>query len=95
MKIISQHYIEKYIKLSTENDGKLAHVPNKILFYFFDFSNYPENISNKEEYNNFYLNPNNYDITINNAIYNFDPNVIYNDYETFVNYIVDAFKSIE
>lgn len=37
----------------------------------------------------------NYDITINNAIYNFDTNVIYNDYETFVNYIVDAFKSIE
>lgn len=92
---ISQHYIEKYIKLSEENNGELAHVPNKILFYFVDFSNYPENISNKEEYNNFYSNPSNYDITINNAIYNFDTNVIYNDYETFVNHIVDAFKSIE
>ncbi len=92
---ISQHYIEKYIKLSGENSGKLAHVPDKILFYFVDFSNYPKNISNKEEYNNFYLNPDNYDITTNNAIYNFGSNVIYNDYETFVNYIVDIFKLLE
>lgn len=71
------------------------HSPNKTLVFIVHIQdkNTIAKISNKQEYENHYL-LNDFDMTISSLSFDFGNTVIYNDYDTFIQKVVYAIKSL-
>ena len=93
--MISEHNLKKYIKLSDDNTDEFLHTPNKTLVFVVHIQsdNQRTSFSNKEEYQEFYLN-NDFDITVSPLQFSFGNSVIYNDYDTFIQKVAFAIKSL-
>ncbi|MDA3048398.1 hypothetical protein [Campylobacter sp. JMF_08 NE1] len=87
--IISQHNLDKYIKLSQDNADIYFHTPNKMLFVVVKLKEKEENykFKDKNEYIEFYksiINDKNLMQYSNKISDNFDNGIILNDYENFL-----------
>ena len=87
--IVSQHNLDKYIKLSQDNADIYFHTPNKMLFVVIKLKEKEENykFKDKNEYIEFYksiINDKNLMQYSNKISDNFDNGVILNDYENFL-----------
>ena len=91
---ITEHNLDKYIKLSYDNIDAFMHTPNKTLVYLVNLhGNSQPRITTMDEYKNYYLrNP--FQIRPSTSTFKFGKTIVYNDYETFSNKIVYAIKSI-
>ena len=92
--IITKHKLEKYINLSYDNVDACMHIPNKTLIYIVDMKKVPSYIKNKDDYIYYYLNNQDFDIVKNNTEYGFGPNVIYNNYDKFIDEICHFIESL-
>lgn len=92
---INEYSLNKYIKLSNDNIDFYLHSPNKTLVFIVHIQdkNTIAKISNKQEYENHYL-LNDFDMTISSLSFDFGNTVIYNDYDTFIQKVVYAIKSL-
>lgn len=89
------HHIEKYRVLSNDNDEVFVHVPSKTLIYVVDLPITSINITNKTDYKNYFLGLQNFSINISNTDYgNFGNNLIFNDYESFIDKVIHRILSI-
>lgn len=88
---ISKHHLDKYINLSNNNPDLFMHIPNKTLLYIVDFPEFSlSDIYSKEDYINYYKN---IDITVlpkSDVVYPFGEAFIYNDFEAFINNVIDC-----
>ena len=91
---ITEHNIDKYIKLSNDNSDNYMHTPNKTLLVI---TKIPEIslsiIKTKQDYNSNYQNAN---VNYSNKFHQnmFGNNIIVNDYKQFIEKIVYYIKSI-
>lgn len=92
---LTENNIKKYIKISNDDIEKYYHTPDKILIFVIKLPNFDKTkITNKEEYNDFYLK-NEEDFLISEKNFgNFGDAVIYNNYEYFIDKIYHHIKSI-
>lgn len=93
--IITEHNLDKYIKLSEDNPKNYMHTPDKTLVYLLDFTKMPtEEIKDIDSYIEYYQK--NTDITFIECkqSYKFGSSVIYNDYETFIDKVYHHIKSL-
>ena len=92
---ITNHNLEKYIKLSNDNISEYLHSPNKTLLYIIKTTNtdLSQSINMKrEEWIKFMRN--NLSIQKSSQQFNFGNTIIYNDYEKFIEKVTHAFLSI-
>ncbi|MCI8911341.1 MAG: hypothetical protein HFE33_01695 [Clostridia bacterium] len=92
---INEHNLKKYIKLSEDNIDNYLHTPNKTLVFIVHIHdrNAIAEISNKLEYENYYLN-NDFDMEISKLSFDFKNTIIYNDYNTFMQKVAYSIKGI-
>lgn len=92
---INEHNINKYIKLSNDNIDTYLHTPNKTLVYIVHIqdNNVAARISNKKEYNDYYLN-NDFDMCSSALTFDFGNAIIYNDYNRFMDKVAHAILSL-
>ncbi len=92
---INEHNLKKYIKLSEDNIDNYLHTPNKTLVFIVHIHdrNAISEISNKLEYENYYLN-NDFDMEISKLSFDFKNTIIYNDYNTFMQKVAYSIKGI-
>lgn len=89
------HNLEKYIKLSNDNISTFVHTPNKTLLYIIKTIDTDYNelkyLTRAEwiKYMKSHLS-----ISVDKKEFNIGDNVIYNDYEKFINKVAHAFLSI-
>lgn len=76
----------KYQVLSQDNSDSFLHTPNKTLLFLIKIKDDVQ-ISNKEQYINAYKWKNNC-IILSNTIIDFQENIIYNDYGTFIKKLI-------
>ena len=82
---VTEHNIEKYIKISNENISTHMHTPNKTLMYLVDFSKLPsDEVRNKEELIQFYDANTDMNFSESDKEYIFGDNFIYNNYEEYI-----------
>ncbi len=94
---ISNHNIDKYIVLSSDNTERYLHTPVKTLLFIIKFSRCDHNtITTKSRYKNYYLNQaRNIAIQKSTDISgSFGNAMVLNDYEVFIKKIVHYLKSI-
>ena len=90
---ISEHNINKYLKLSKDNTDYYYHTPNKTLLYIIHLTpDIRDRIKTKNDYKNYYLN-NNFSVVNSQLNFPFGNTVIYNDYKTFIEKVVYTIKS--
>lgn len=92
--MINEHNLKKYIKLSNDNVDTYLHTPNKTLVFIVHIKE--KNIAkivDKNEYENYYLH-NDFDMTISALSFAFGNTIVYNDYDTFIQKVVYAIKSL-
>ena len=90
---ITAHNIEKYLKLSQDDVTVYMHTPTKTLFYLIDTPTIPLDIvKTKSDYIKFLLDKEDFEITLCNDKYNFKDSIVYNDYENFINKVVNYIK---
>lgn len=92
---ITNHNLDKYIKLSNDNISEYLHSPNKTLLYIIKTTNtdLSQSINMKrEEWIEFMKN--NLSIQKSSQQFNFGNTIIYNDYEKFINKVAYAFLSV-
>lgn len=89
---IKEHHIKKYVVLSKDNAEQYQHTSDKILLCLLDIT-IDENIRNKQDYKNYYLQ-NDFNIDFSAEQYNFGNNVIYNNYDLFIDKIYHKILSI-
>lgn len=92
---INEHNLNKYIKLSNDNIDTYLHTPNKTLVFIVHIQdkNAVAKISDKQEYENYYLH-NEFDMTLSELKFDFGSTIVYNDYDTFIQKVVYAIKSL-
>lgn len=92
---INEHNLNKYIKLSNDNIDTYLHTPNKTLVFIVHIQdrNAIAKISNKQEYGDYYLQ-NDFDMEISALSFDFGNTIVYNDYDTFIQKVVYAIKSL-
>lgn len=92
---ISEHNLEKYIKLSNDNIDSFMHTPNKTLVFIVHIESATDTalLTNMEDYRNVYLH-NDFDLSLSSLRVNFGRTIIYNDYDEFAAKAVHAIKSI-
>ena len=91
---ITRHNLEKYIKLSNDNIDVFMHTPNKTLVYIVHLqSDNNVEVATMSAYKENYINN---PFVIRNSTLNFcfGRTVIYNDYDTFLEKVVHAIKSV-
>lgn len=87
------HNAEKYIALSQDDAEMLFHTPSKTLLFVIHLNEPKDTIHTKKQYISFYSKQ--LDITLSqNAYGHFDRNVIYNDYNTFIDKVMYGIKAI-
>jgi len=85
---INKQNLKKYIKLSEDNPDVYTHTPDKTLVFIVNITGDENPVyQNKTEYKNFYLN-NDFTLRLSDKTFEFKSNVVYNDYEKFINKIV-------
>lgn len=92
---INKHNLNKYMKLSNDCIDSYLHTPNKTLLFIVHIQeeNTVNKITNKQEYENHYLN-NDFNMTVSNLTFNFGNSIIYNDYDKFINKVAHTIKSL-
>ena len=90
---ITGHNLEKYIRLSQDNIDTFMHTPNKTLFFLVHIPESEKALTNKKDYNEYYLSDD-FQLQKSNMKANFGNAVVYNDYETFAEKVTYAIKSI-
>lgn len=91
---ISPHNIQKYIVLSKARADIHKYVPDKILVCVVDISGYPNiNCENRKEYIKFYQE-NDFTLTLSQKVFNFSEGVVYNDYEDFMEKMVQSILNL-
>lgn len=92
---ITEHNIEKYIKLSNDNTSTYMHTPNKTLIYLVDFSKRPtDSVKNKEELIKFYDENTDMEFSESKQKHDFGENFVYNNYEEYIKKVNYYIKSI-
>lgn len=91
---ITRHNISKYIVLSNDNINEYMHIPNKTLLYLVDMPMAPSDVCNFEQYRKYYKKNKSFEMKANEEQYDFGKNIIYNDYEKFIEKIICYIKSI-
>lgn len=93
--MITEHNLKKYIKLSNDNIETFLHTPNKTLVYIVHIQDIQtaNRIFDKHSYEDYYLH-NDFVITASTLRFSFGNTIIYNDYETFMQKVVYAIKSL-
>lgn len=91
---ITRHNLEKYIRLSNDNIDAFMHTPNKTLVYIIHLHSeqHPE-LTTADEFKEFYLN-NPFDVRNSTLNFSFGKTIVYNDYDTFLDKVVYAIKSV-
>lgn len=93
---IKEHNIDKYTKLSQDNIGEFFHAPTKTLFCLI---NVPcidlSKIRDKTSYANSVLSIENFEIALCADIHKFEEGIIYNDYNKFIEKVINYIKFIE
>ena len=92
---ITEHNLKKYIKLSNDNIENFLHTPNKTLVFIVHIQdkNATAKIFDKHDYEDYYLH-NDFDMLISSLNFDFGNTIIYNDYDTFIQKVVYAIKSL-
>lgn len=91
---IDDHHLAKYAELSNDNIGSFFHTPNKTLVCVVDIiSSKQGKIETEGDYKTFYLS-NSFEMQMNKEQRQFGPTVVYNDYQTFIQKVIYAIKSI-
>jgi hypothetical protein len=91
----TSHNIHKYKVLSEDFVETSIHTPTKTLFYLIKLPKIKGTVSNKKDYLNYYNKLNSFQIETSKINYGtFSSNVIYNDYEDFINKLIYRIKSI-
>jgi len=93
---ITDNNIDKYIKLSRDNEDVYFHTPVKTLIFIVKFPDLDINeIKTKTSYKNYYLNMDNVSLEVSNSISeNFGDRIILNNYEDFIEKVVFSIRSI-
>ena len=91
---ITYHNLTKYINLSNDNIDVYMHTPNKTLIYLVDIPEIPKNITDFNEYIKYYQKQKIVTLGEDEKTYKFGDNVVYNNYETFIQKIVYSILSI-
>lgn len=95
----TDHNIEKYCKLAKDNIDVFFHTPNKTLIYVAHIEpEIPDDISNKEDYMNFYKENSN-KIKMSDSVHQYKEldnkgSVILNDYVMFIDKVYHTIKAI-
>lgn len=91
--IISEHNLIKYVKLSNDNVETYLHTPNKTLVFIVHIQdkNAIAKISNKREYENYYLN-NDFNMTESALKFDFGNTIVYNDYDKYIDKVAHTIK---
>ena len=91
---ITRHNLEKYIRLSNDNTDAFMHTPNKTLVYIVHLhSEHTPELTTADEYKDFYLN-NSFTMRNSSLNFSFGKTIVYNDYDTFLEKVVYAIKSV-
>jgi len=91
---ITEHNIKKYIILSNDNTSLYMHTPLKMLISLIDIPDHVNyEIKNKADYIS-HFNRKDLEFKFSSSSFNFGPNVILNDYESFINKVNYYIKSI-
>lgn len=94
---ITGHNLHKYIVLSTDNVFEFMHTPQKTLIYLINLPECPSSIKNKDNYLSYYSDlcaHNLLEITNSTSKFEFSDNVIFNDYETYMDKVTHYIKSL-
>ena len=91
---ITEHNLLKYINLSNDNISDFMHTPNKTLVYLIDITDIPENVTNYDQYIEFYQKLKNFTVKKSEQIYDFGNSVIYNNYEEFIEKVAHSILAI-
>ncbi len=92
---ITENNLKKYIKLSNDNIETFLHTPNKTLVFIVHIQdkNASAKIDDKRGYEEHYLH-NDFDMTVSALNFDFGNTIVYNDYDTFIQKVVYAIKSL-
>jgi hypothetical protein len=91
----SAHNSHKYLVLSKDNIDTFVHTPTKTLLYIVKLPNIDTQITNKAEYDSYYINLQDLIIKDTNIDYGtFESSVILNNYQIFMTKITHFIKSI-
>lgn len=92
---ITEHNLKKYIKLSNDNIETFLHTPNKTLVFIVHIQdkNASAKICDKQNYEEYYLH-NDFEMAISPLNFDFGSTIVYNDYDTFIQKVVYAIKSL-
>lgn len=93
--MINEHNVKKYIKLSEDNIDNYLHTPNKTLLFIVHIqdNNSTAKIYDKQSYEDYYLN-NDFEMIISSLSFEFGNTIVYNDYDTFIQKVAYAIKSL-
>ena len=91
---ITYHQLTKYMKLSNDNIDVYMHTPNKTLIYLIDMGELPKDITNFNDYINYYKHKKTFMVVEDEETYEFGNTVIYNDYEKFIEKITHLILSL-
>ena len=91
----TKHNVEKYLNLSKDNIELSAHTPTKTLLFVIHIPDINRNILDKKDYISYYSNHKNLSLNISNNEYGeFSSSVILNDYEKFIEKIINYINFI-
>jgi hypothetical protein len=94
VEILTTHNLEKYIRLSNDNEQTYFHSPNKTLLIILKCDKINSSIIGMTKSQYFQLLQNDCNISYSNKVFNFGDLVIYNDYEKFIKKVIHRIKSI-
>lgn len=81
---ISEHNLEKYIRLSNDNTDLFFHTPNKTLISIIDIHPFDTSkIKNEDDFINYFLYGN-FNVLFSKSILNFGNAIVYNDFSIFI-----------
>jgi len=89
---ISQHNLDKYIKLSEDNVDSFMHTPTKTFVGVVHIPDVPRNVTNFNLYKEFYL-LNRPEFTYSSKQMNFGSNIVYNDFSDFIKKVAHSVLS--
>lgn len=78
---ITKHNMHKYIVLSQDDCSQYFHTPELTLLYIVKLQKYKDDITNRNEYKNFYQDKS---LDIDNSFNGFNNGVVINDFERFI-----------
>lgn len=94
---ITDHNIDKYFKLSQDNEDLFFHTPIKTLIFMIKFPDLlKDKITKKSQYKKYYLNiKNSIELKLSKkSPVTFGDGVVLNDYDSFIEKIVHSIKSM-